>query len=516
MEIKIPEKGIFKRIPKEIKSSLQLEDLLSDCFQSSPEMNIFARFSAANGYFIWMLPGGGWTQLSKSPSDGVKNQVETLLESRKDEVRAFLKKRSDIGLSPDMIDNVLSVPSDDFVYFRTDMSGNTEIKLVAWDYQLPSTQIVGKSEFRTHKSAPKQSVLLKFIEAGNPVPDYPILIKSLGGHFTEKRTDKSGTFDMPNLLIGSTIDVLSKDRSKDFSFTVKEGESERVYDLTEKVTLVIVVRKDGKPYVQTPVRVLFNGGETVLQTDNDGQCEMAVPYMPGAEVIVESSGESKTGKIDYPVTRINLEIHSPMAEILIYSTDDGNPSVGDVIMINISGYDSFTRTTDRDGCISEKVLYRPDAEISVSRSGEVQREFMQMSNVFRFDRVSPIPVPEPQPECYNVFLRCNKKPFQGGYTASIYQNGGRIILHPDSEGKCTVEKSLLESGKIATTIFNDGQKELGRIDVVFQKDEDDYELNLNLKKRIYPWDIISQILAGILAFLLCTFFMLLLIGFLTV
>ena len=69
---------------------------------------------------------------------------------------------------------------------------------------------------------------------------------------------------------------------------------------------------------------------------------------------------------------------------------------------------------------------------------------------------------------------------------------------------------------IATTIFDDGEKELRRIDVVFQKDEDDYELNLNLKKRIYPWDIISQILAGILAFLLCTFFMLLLIGFLTV
>ena len=79
MEIKIPEKGIFKRSPKEIKSSLQLEDLLSDCFQSSPVMNIFARFSAANGYFIWTLPGGGWTQMSKLPSEEVKSQVEALL-----------------------------------------------------------------------------------------------------------------------------------------------------------------------------------------------------------------------------------------------------------------------------------------------------------------------------------------------------------------------------------------------------------------------------------------------------
>ena len=523
MDIKVQETGIYKRIPKELKSSPQLEDLLNDCFESEQANRIFAHFAAANGYYIWSLPGKGWLQLSKASLDQ-EDVVKRQLANRKAEISAVLEKRTDIGLTADMIEKILSVPSDDFVYFRYDDYGKIEIKLVAWDYQLPAVQVTGKGDFRSKGDVPKQSVSLKFIEAGNPVPDYSFLVKSVGGRFVDKKTDEQGIFSMPGLVVGRKIEICSTDRTRDFSFEVKAGEAERVYDLTGSVTLDVSVVMDGAPYSEKPVRVLYGGEELYMSLSEDGKASREISYIPGAEVIAELDGESMAVKVEYPVTRIRFQKHSPMAEVIVYSTLDGRPSRGDMVTINISGYDSFTRTTDAEGRIKEKVLLRADATLSASLGGEVKRIYpMQEENVFRFDRETyepepepePVPVPEPLPEYYNVFLKCNNGAFPSDYSASLYQNSRKIDFHPDSEGKCAVEKSLIESGKPATVIFSDPSRELGRMDVTFIDTEDDYELNLNLKIKYYPWDIIKQILLALLVTLLFLFALFILAVFLT-
>lgn len=519
MEIKVQERGIFKRIPKDIRSSVQLEDMLAGCFEEEPGKNIFAHFSAANGYYIWTLPGKGWLQLSKAGPD--EDKVKIVLKRCLEEVRASLRNRTDINVSEDMIDKILSVPSDDYVYYRSDLSGNTEIKLVAWDYQFPAVQNTGASNFKTRSNVPKQSVVLKFIEAGKPVAGYPFLVRSQGGRFADKKTTEDGTFPMPNLVIGSRIEVCSKDRMRDFSFTVKQDESEYVHDITGPVSLLVSSFRDGRPCVGENVRVLYLGRETSLEIGGNGKASIEIPYRQDAEVIAETAGENRVVKVDYPVTDVRFELHTPMAEIVIYSTMDGRPSEGDVVTVNIPGYESFTGVTDSDGCFRKQVLFRPDAGIAASLAGEVvEIPAMQMSNTLRFDRNSPapqpepVPVPEPAPEYYNIFLRCNKGPFPGSFSVSMYQNNRRFVLEPDADGKCVLEKGSIESGTPVTAIFTDSSTELGRMSVTFETSEDDYELNLNLKKKIYPWDIILQIFVAILAFVFFSFVLLILLGLL--
>lgn len=507
MDIKVQETGIYKRIPKELKSSPQLEDLLNDCFESQSENRIFSHFAAANGYYIWSLPGKSWMQLSKATPDQ-QELVRCQLDIRKGEIKTVLKNRPDLGLTGDMIEKVLSVPSDDFVYYRYDDYGKLEIKLVAWDYQLPAVQVIAKGDFRSKGDVPKQSVVLKFIEAGKPVPDYTFLVRSVGGRFVEKKTDEQGAFSMPALIVGSKIDICSNDHTRDFSFVVKAGEGERICDLTGSVNLRISAVMDGDPYSEKPVKVLYGGDEMLLTLSSNGSVTREISYFPGAEVIAELDGENQALKVEYPVTEIRFEKHSPMSEILVYSILDGRPSRGDLVTINIAGYDSFSRTTDSDGCVEERVLLRSDATVSVSLGGEVKSNYpMQQANVFRFERETyePVQMPDPTPEHYNVFLRCNNGPFPSGYSVAIYQNSRKIDLQPDSDGKCLVDKSIVECGKPATVIFNDSSRELGRMDVTFTEQEDDYELNLNLKTKYYPWDIIKQILVALLVTLIFLF-----------
>ena len=214
-----------------------------------------------------------------------------------------------------------------------------------------------------------------------------------------------------------------------------------------------------------------------------------------------------------------------MAEIVIYSTMDGRPSEADVVTVNIPGYESFTGVTDADGCFRKQILFRPDAGIAASLYGEVVKiPVMQMSNTLRFDRNTPapvpepvpepVPVPEPAPEHYNIFLRCNNGPFPGSFSVSMYQNNRRFVLEPNADGKCVLDKGTIESGTPVTAIFKDSSTELGRMSVTFVTSEDDYELNLNLKKKIYPWDIFLQIIVAILAFVFFFFVLLILLGLL--
>lgn len=79
------------------------------------------------GRLIWLLPGDGWMVLSASDIS-VAQEVRRELAFRKENICAMF------GNAP-MIQIILSVPNDDYIYYKYDDAGHLVIKLVAWGYR---------------------------------------------------------------------------------------------------------------------------------------------------------------------------------------------------------------------------------------------------------------------------------------------------------------------------------------------------------------------------------------------
>lgn len=569
MDIKVSAQGIYKRIPENIKSSIQLNDLLQDRLDG--DKNIFAGFSSANGYYIWTLPGNEWQKLTSADGNTAIN-IRSTLESRKADIRKIFSASP--VLSPDQVELILSVPSDDYVYYQEDPLGNISVMLVAWDYQLSSRQVSGSGRFKGKPEAPRQGVELHFIEAGKPVAEYPILIKGQGGKFMEKKADASGVYNLPKLPIGKMVEIMSTDKLRDFSFTVAEGQSILVHDLTGPVAFEVHVTKDGGPCQSVPVHLTYSGQEFPLCTDTEGFARCHAEFHENSEVIAQVDSNVQNQIIEYPVTKIRFDLHSAIAQVTVTCLKNGEPSAGEKVIINVPGFNTVVRATGPGGVVEERMKLHEDAEVAVSVCDETQRQPMGPYNEFRFERLVPVnfspvitvkdqdgnAVPEypvsvtaggktdshvtaidgticlhdvqdrqvmaiqdgkvpgnirtyeldsripgyefivalPQMEYYNVFLKCNNSSLPAGISASLQQNGGIIHLEPDTSGLCHVRKDDIESGKPVVALFNMGDRKEGRIDVVFSREEDDYEININLKKRVYVWDVFKQILVALL------------------
>lgn len=487
MKIKIPVNGIYKRIPENVKSSVQLNDLLSEQFG---EKNIFADFSVANGHYIWTMPGDDWHKLS-SADEETAERVRHAVESMNAAVGKVLSSSS--ALSAEQIKQILSVPSDDYIYYNEDSLGNVSVKLVAWDYQLPSRQISDGGHFKVPADVPKQDISLCFVEAGKPVKGYTFLIKGQGGRYVEKQADGLGIFNLPRMPIGKDVAVFSSDKTRDFSFTVTAGKSEYVYDLTGPVRFAVKVFKDGDPCPSSRVRLIYSGQEFESYTDSCGIAECDAVFHENAEVTAVIDGNTATRHVEYPVTEIGFDLRSPVAEVTVICTKNGNPFVGETVVINVSGFETAVKTTRADGTVVWQSRFHEGAELSVSAGGDIQRKPMALSNEFRFD----FSVPEPVVEYYNVFLKCNNEKFPENMKVSLRQGSKLIPLNPDSDGLCRIEKDAIECGRDTVVSINLGNRGIGQVNMAFSRDEDDYELNVNLKKRIYVWDIIKQMIVAI-------------------
>lgn len=259
MKIKLP-----------LKSLTQLFDSLANVRQAYSQLQrmaveqdlLFADFNVGNGYLEWDLPGEGWTKFIDAPA-ARKSDIAEIYEQRKN---ALLSKLKGSFLSS----FVFSVPSDDFIFFRT-AGDKTEIALVAWGFRYPDRAPSGELETWIRK-VPMQDVRLAFEWDGVKLPMVPFTVQGL-----QRRTSADGYFYFDRKLeVGSVLDMVSPE-GQSFTLTVEQGKSDYITDMTKYFTAHVSVSKNKEPLPETPCEVEFNGTTKSITTDVNGEASIRIP-----------------------------------------------------------------------------------------------------------------------------------------------------------------------------------------------------------------------------------------------
>ena len=261
---------------------------------------IFTKRTPGAGYLQWDLPGDGWMPLSKA-DPLVAAEVKTEKELR------FRHVMSAFGTQQVLAQKVLTVPDDDFVFFRPTATGGVEVKITVWGYKYPV--VVGGSGF-TDKIDPKpsvQEVVVSFLCDGQRLPGYEFTVN---GYL--RKTDDDGMKVLGELPIGNEYEVQTATGHK-VTITVTEGRREYPVDVTDYVTVTVCVSLDGQPYPGAACHISYWNHDTTLTTGYDGCATTTLPLANGhvEECTVVVDGERQQRILKVPSNLFQFDLKSP-------------------------------------------------------------------------------------------------------------------------------------------------------------------------------------------------------------
>lgn len=497
MEVKISEKGIYKIISSnEGLSSVQIYDILEASLDSNE--NIFAKFSATTGYFVWELPGDGWNKLSNA-NDAQKTEVYAIIAQKRKIIEPKLRNTS---IKP--LDALFKVPSEDYIFYRINKENCIEVKLVGWDYKFPAKGPEESASIKFMPPSQKQDVKLSIMEAGNKLPNYKLWMKIQTGKFADKETDASGEFHM-KLPVGYECCILSKDNEHDFSFVVVKDKYEYVFDITKPLTVKVSVNKDDAPANNCPVRIDYDGNESTIYTSYDGIVEREFVYVKDAVANITIDNQTQTVVVQYPITEVLFDIKTPKAVIDILYRRNGEAVEGEKIVLDVLGKGSVVLITDSNGKATYTIPYGENIDVCVRVNSIEQNKYLERHTEFVIDEkndITPPSIPDEEepyepviPAPYNIYVKTEKNIIPQGHIVLV-QGGEEYKIQLDEDGKCTVGKDLIVPNKIVNATINVQLGVFEDLELEFETDEDDYEIMLKVCNRRPFWPIFFECLAA--------------------
>lgn len=491
MKIRVNETAVYKIIPKEQFSSVQLNDIFEECL--SPANQIFAAFSTSPGQYVWNLPEADWRRLSDA-GEQTQQAVKEELSQRRSSISRELAQFPRLN-----VDAVMSVPSDDYVYFIISPDGRIRVMLVAWDYKLPAKQDSDRVVFKTDADKKRQDVTLKIVEAGNPVPGFGLLIKLHNGKFAEKATDQDGAFKMPGMIVGQDYNIYSADHQHDFSFVVTTGVSEYVHDITKPAKVTVKVYKDGQPFADARVELDVAGEKNVLYTDNSGFAVAQFTYKQGVIVNASVEDQSSSHSLDYPDTFFEFSLHSPIVipdpvhSIHVVDTH-GNSCPGFPVNVETGGQ-SLSYVMDERGFAGICPIPAGTVfNISDGKGIGVRQSFTSDEA----DSVYDFIVPAVGIEYYELAVREEGSVEPFNYNLVFTQNGQILSPVRDAVDKFRFPKdSVLAGVPVKVDVLKSSEK-FGDIDITFERSESEYELVLARENREKKGTLIKEIIVALL------------------
>lgn len=126
MNIKIRASEVACFVPGDYDQVYQALQRQLEC----PLKDLFAERTVGNDYLQWELPATGWQPLADS--DPVMGDVARQELSRQQQL-----VMDRFGKNREMARIVLSVPDDNFVFYKYDENGQLMLRLTAWGYRRP-------------------------------------------------------------------------------------------------------------------------------------------------------------------------------------------------------------------------------------------------------------------------------------------------------------------------------------------------------------------------------------------
>lgn len=216
------------------------------------------------GYLQWSLQGNGWVAFSEANASQ-KAVVAKLYHERSESMLATLK-------SSPLKDVVLTVPSDDFIYFREN-GLDYEITLVAWGYKYPNQLPCTELSTWIDKSA-SQKVCIGFKWDDKLLINYDFSLEN-----QKRKTSDDGFFYVDGSLpVGKEYRIKTNSDTL-FMLKVEQGKEEYIFDLTQYAYVDISVQKDNAAIANCVCEVVFNGMRHQLETNGAGCVSLKLPLV---------------------------------------------------------------------------------------------------------------------------------------------------------------------------------------------------------------------------------------------
>lgn len=298
---------LFRNINVGEQSKNKLDQLLgSELASHFPKANI------RNDDYVWESAQSDWTSRSMA-DDLTRDLIDSAWSDLKDAVHSKLS-----ALGESFVNNILSIPNEDYLYYRRNDDGNMDILVTGWGFRNFKQSTIGRIE-EDFESDKRQSVTIVFVRNGSAVPNRNFFIKTpkVDVHHT---TGTDGTFLIgEKITVGRFIELGDVETGRMFSISVEKGKPRYELDITERTTVRVTVRRDGNPFPGAECKVNYNGEETILTTGIDGAASLAVPVVPGetCSVSVEDQTKRKTIEKDGNDFVFDFVTEQPVVEDVI-------------------------------------------------------------------------------------------------------------------------------------------------------------------------------------------------------
>lgn len=326
MNIKIKSAGVFCLIGDDYDKVFVA---LKKQFGESDEQ-LFTERSPGHEYLQWELPGDGWVALSASDPLMSQEVKRELLRRQQNIIKKFGKNQA-------MAQKVLSVPDDDYVYYKHDDAGRLVIKLTAWGYRYPERVGGGDATADLQPKEETEYVSISLMYDGRPLPKESL---RLNGFL--RVTDVNGILAVGDLPLGYQFDI-EVDKQK-HHVTVMPGQGEIKIDLTKYTTVEVRATFDNAPYLGAKVALSYAGRNMQLTCDNNGHATAKLPLDKEGglcTVIIDNSTQQESlidsgyvfvFQLTSPRKEEEKEKEEEKDKIVDESSGAGHPETGDDVI----------------------------------------------------------------------------------------------------------------------------------------------------------------------------------------
>ena len=429
------------------------------------EGQLFAERVPGDTYLQWKLPGDGWIALSEG--DPLMEQLV-----RKELAQLRQNVCTQFGENQEMALKLLSVPSDDYIYYKPDENGDLMITLTAWGYRFPER--VGGGTDITGVIKPKSQTVhisILFVYNGSPIPNQVLRLNGFS-----RTANGQGVLDVGDLPVGYQFDVEAGNERR--HITVTPGQEEIVMDMTQYATVEIRALLDGAPYAGVEAELTYIGKRILLTCDSNGCASARLPLDKNGsscKVSVKDSFQQKPLQEADNVFTFQLSSPPPPpppphpdpdpieVTVEVRATLNGAPYNGAKASLSYGGK-RMELVCDERGYVQTHLPFKGGGLCEASVDGIIQQEILKESGnvfVFRIEKQIPPPPPPPPVKEATVEVRVTRDgiPAAGTRVALSYM-GKQMDLACDIQGCALVIWPLGVQGSLCkVTVDNQIKQE---------------------------------------------------------
>lgn len=466
--------------------------------------SVFLPVNLGMGIYSWELPDDGWERYSQihSGEDAVVKQAYSALCRN---VHEAVKGR--IGNNAEaFVNNVFTVPNDDYVFYKIDADGKVQFLISAWGFRNVKKPSGGPL---------KKDIIVKknqFVKCGFAIDGVLQPNRAFVSHFEHQQvpsrlvTLDDGYYSYSSALVeGETVVVADEKSGKRFELVVKGGQEEYIFDVTDMCNVNVNVKRDGEPLSDENVQLTYNDKQYNVTTDENGVAAFNIPILENKMLDVVVNGEEQQQEPNSAGNSFFFEFTTtpePVAKkatLTVNVKSDGEPVCGEPVKISYAGNDHLLNT-DAAGTISLELEYDEIKVATVDVRGSIlQKDVDGEVLLFEYDFFSP------SSRTVTVGIVDAKGEPITGNEVTISQGEKKEYFNLDESGKFRFLDSGYKRGEevVVTVVNSDGSKT--HIPFVLEPDEDEYLLEGELKKRksfLFLWILLLLIATVVCAILL--------------